>query len=401
MPSANKLSRSAVADGGFGDPDLTPKPLRISKREHARTSTTGTISLLFPIHKSQTQGNLQALAPSNESSSWINNTPLDLSLQDLAAPTSQWARRNTFLHVHKQRQSEPINTNWASLTKTSKEANKPIGLLSVASPAGSRRSCPTMSQLGNTSDTGTAVSATRPVSIRAFTIGTCGKHNPLSPVHEVSSSNSASPALRTRQRRAVTNVEAPYKDRNSFETSPHRITQRSSSTKNNLLSRVMSGLTNRNSNSHAASRGGYDAIQTPSEHSSATQFRARESKHVFKRSDSSIETVTSSDRYPEDAYAAFPTPPTSRATSSTTAGSVVSPHSTMPQRLRELCQPADAVVMGAELTLTPEYDELRTGKEQSMWVSLDIRGTANSPPSVQDVWSQHTGLDIVVVIDNS
>ena len=73
----------------------------------------------------------------------------------------------------------------------------------------------------------------------------------------------------------------------------------------------------------------------------------------------------------------------------------------MPPRFRELYQPADTVVMGAELTLTPEYDELRTGKEQSMWVSLDIRGTANSPSSVQDVWSQHTGLDIVVVIDNS
>ena len=401
MPSANKLSRSSVANGGFGDPDLTPKPLRIPKREHARTSTAGTISSLFPIHKSQTQGNLQALAPSNESSSWINNTPLDLSLQDLAAPTSQWARRNTFLHVHKQRQSEPINTNPGSLTKTLKEPNEPIGLSSVASPARSRKSCPTMSQLGSTSDTGTPVFATRPASIRAFTIGTYGKHNPLSPVHEVSSSNSASPALRTRHRRSVTSAEALYKDQNSFETSPYRITQRSSSTKNNLISRVMSGLTNRNYNSHAASRGGCDAMQTPLEHSPATQSRTRETKHIFKRSDSSVETDTSSDRNLQHALAAFPTPPTSRATSCTTAGSVDSHHSIMPQRFRDLCQPADAVVMGAELTLTPEYDELRTGKEQSMWVSLDIRGSANSPSSVQDVWSQHTGLDIVVIIDNS
>lgn len=397
MPSANELSRSAVANGGFGDPDLTPRPLRISKREHARTSTAGTINSLFPIPKSQTQGDLQALAPSNESSSWINHTPLDLSLQDLAAPTSQWARRNTFLHVHKQRQSEPINTNTASLTKTSKQPNEPIGL----SPARSRKSCPTMSQLGNTSDAGTAVSATRPVSMRAFTIGAFGKHNPLSPVHEVSSSNPASPALRTRQRRAATNAEAFYKDRNSFGTPPHRITQRSSSSKNNLLSRVMSGLTNRNYNGHAASRGEYDAIQTPLEHSPATQSRNRENKHVLKRSDSSIETDISSERIPQHAQAAYPSPPTSRATSSATAGSVDSHHSIMPERFRELCQTADAVVMGAELTLTPEYDELRTGKEQSMWVSLDVRGTANSSPNVQDVWAQHTGLDIVVIIDNS
>ena len=398
MPSANELSRSAVANGGFGDPDLTPKPLRISKREHARTSTAGTISSLFPIHKSQTQGDLQALAPSNEPSSC---TPLDLSLQDLAAPTSQWARRNTFLHVHKQRQSEPINTKPASVTKTSKEPNETLGLLSVGSPARSRKSCPTMSQLGNTSDTGTAVSATRPASIRAFTIGTFRKSNPLSPVHEVSSLNSVSPALRTRQRRAVTNAEAYYRDRNKFETSPHRLTQKTISAKNNLISRVMSGLTNRNHNSHAASRGGYDAMPTPSEHSPATSSRSRETKHVFKRSDSSIETDTLSERSPQHARGAYSTPPTSRATSSTTAGSVDSHHSNMPPRFRELCQPADTVVMGAELTLTPEYDELRTGKEQSMWVSLDIRGTANSPSTVQDVWSQHTGLDIVVVIDNS
>ena len=142
-------------------------------------------------------------------------------------------------------------------------------------------------------------------------------------------------------------------------------------------------------------------METPSEHSPATQFRTLESKHVFKRSDSSVETDMSFECNPQHARVAYSTPPTSRATSSTTAESVDSHHSTMPQRFRELCQPADAVVMGAELTLTPEYDELRTGKEQSMWVSLDIRGTANSPPSVQDVWSQHTGLDIVVIIDNS
>ena len=163
----------------------------------------------------------------------------------------------------------------------------------------------------------------------------------------------------------------------------------------------MSGLTNRNYNSHAASRGGYEGLQTPSEHPPSTLSRSREIKHVLKQSDSSIETDTSSERNPQHARGAYPTPPTSRTTSSTTAGSVDSHHSIMPQRLRELCQPADAVVMGAELTLTPEYDELRTRKEQSMWVSLDIRGTANSPPTVQDVWSQHTRLDIVVVIDNS
>ena len=99
--------------------------------------------------------------------------------------------------------------------------------------------------------------------------------------------------------------------------------------------------------------------------------------------------------------ATYPTPPTSGATSSTAVDSLDSHRSTLPERLRELCKPADAALMGAELTLTPEYDELSSEKERSMWVSLDIKGTTNLTSSVQDVWSQHTGLDIVVIIDNS
>ena len=393
----NKLSRNAVANGDFGDPDLTPKPLRITKREHLRTSTAGNInSLLLRIHKSQTQGDLQALAPSKECPIWVNNTQLNLSLQDLAAPTShQWPRRNTFLHVHKQRQSEPINTNTVALTTTSKE---PIGFPSVASPARSRSSCPTMSQLSRSSDASPAITAARPTSIRAFTTGAYRKQNPLSPVHEVSSSHSA---LRTRQRRAVTDAEAFYGDLDSLDSLPHRITEKQNSSKNSLMSRVMSGLTNRNHISNVASRGRYDATQTPSELSPTSPSRAREKKHAVKRSDSSTETDTSCESNLQHARPAYPTPPTSCATSSTTTGSTDSRPSIVPQRFRELCKPADAILMGAELTLTPEYDELRAGKEQSMWVSLDIKGTTNSTSNVQDVWSQHTGLDIVVVIDNS
>ena len=396
MSIANKPSRSPVANGGFGDPDLTPKPLRILKREQTRTSTVDTINSSLSIHKSQTQGNLQALAPSKKCITRVNSTQLDLSLQDLAAPTSQWARRNTFLHVHKQRQSEPIDANTAALIATYKE---PIGL---SLPARSRGSCPTMSQLGNSSDASKAITVARPASIRAFTTGTYRRQIPLSPVHEVSASPSASSAaLRTGQRRAVTNVETFYKDLDIFDSVSHRKIRKQSSTKNSLMSRVMNGLTSRNHISHAASRGGYDATRAPPNSLPAALPRTREDRHAFRQSDSSTETDNYCGRNLQNARAPYPTPPTSSATSSTTTESIDSRRSTKLRRLRELCRPADVVLMGADLTLTPEYNELSSEKGRSMWVSLDIKGSTNSTTTVQDVWSQHTGLDVVVVIDNS
>ena len=398
MSVAIKLSRNSVANGGFGDPDLTPKPLRISKREHTRTSTIGTVNSSLSIHKSQTQGNLQALTPNRKCSSRVNSTQLDLSLQDLAAPTSQWARRNTFLHVHKQRQSEPISTNMAVFSATSKE---PIGFSPFNPPVRTRDSCPAMGHLGSSSNASNAISVATPASLRAFTTGTYGRQNPLSPVHEVSSPPSRSSALRTRQRRAVTNVEAFYKDLDSFVYLPHRKLRKQSSTKNSLMSRVMSGLTNRNHINRAASRGGNDTADTLPESSPATFSRVRKEKHAFRQSDSSTETDTYCRRNPHQARAVYPTPPTSSATSSTTVESLDSRHSVQPKRFRELCKPADAILTGADLTLTPEYDKLNSEKERSIWVSLDIKGTTNSTCGVQDVWSQHTGLDIVVVIDNS
>lgn len=396
MSVNSKLSRNAVANGGFGDPDLTPKPLRISKREQARPSTASTLDPSHSIQTSQTQGNLQALAQGKKSSTRVNSTQLDLSLQDLAAPISEWARRNTFLHVHKQRQSEPINTSTAALAATVKGPFQPIGLSTADSPARSRDSWPRMSQLGSSSDATKAITVGRPASIRAFTTGTYRRQNPLSPVHEVSSSPSASLALPTRRRRAVTNVDAFYKDCDSFVSSPHRKVQSQGSLKSSLMSRMMSGLTNRNHVNHAVLR---HATQTPPDFS--PRSLAHEEKHSLEHSRSSTETNAYSGRKVHGARAAYPTPPMSIATSSSTAESPHPHRSPLPERFRHLCSPADAVLMGAELTLTPEYDEMSTKKDRSMWVSLDIKGTTNSTSNVQDVWAQHTGLDIVVIIDNS
>ena len=388
MSIASGLSRNAVANGSFGDPDLTPKPLRISKREQAGTSVNSSLS----VCKSQTHRNLQALAPSKRSSVRVNSTQLDLSLQDIAAPTSQWARQSTLLHVHKQRQSEPINTNTAALAAIPTES---IGFVSFDPPAGSRDLYPTMGQLGSSSD------AARPASTRAFTTGTYRRPTPLSPVHEVLSPLSASSTLRAAQRRAVSNVEAFYKDLDAFKTLPHQRLRKQRTFKNGLMSRMMSGLTHRTHVSHAASRSGNNDPQIPQELPPATSPRACKDMHDLRQSDSSTGTDSYCGSNFHDTLAAFPNPPISVATSPTTAGSSNSRPSIRSERFRELCRPADAVLMGAELALTPMYNHASSEEAHSMLVSLDIKGTTNSTSSVRDVWSQQTGLDVVVIIDNS
>ena len=389
-----EVLRSSPANGGFGDPNLTPKPLRISKREQVG-SNAGTVNSSFSIRKSQTHHDLQTLAPSKTCSTRINNTQLDLSRQDLAAPSSQWARRNTFLHVHKQRHSEPIYTNTAALIATSKE---PIGSSSPAfNPhARSRDSCPTMGQLGNGLNTSEVNTVNRPAATRAFTTGAYSRLDSLSPVHETSSSSlSASSALRGDQRRVVTNVETLYKDLTFNPLSRPRL-HKQHSKKHSLMSRMMSGLTNMAHNTNAMpSRNDASQITQIFPPTSQSRIPSRVDGHAPRRSSSSTATG-GSDIY--NSLSAVPTPPISCATSPTT---VNSRPSVRPRILRELCTPVDATMVGAELTLNPEYDHLSSEKEQSMLVSLDIKGTTNSTSSVQDVWSQHTGLDVVVVIDNS
>lgn len=463
MSLTNRVLRYPVANhGGFGDPDLTPKPLQISKRKQTGPSNTGNIKSSPSIRKSQTHCDLQILASSKRSSTRVNSMQLDLSRQDLTVPTSEWARRNAFLHVHKQRRSEPIKTSTAATTGLTATIEEPISLSPSIPPARSRDSCPTMSQFGSSSDASQAITVARPPSTRAFTTGTYRKFNPLSPVHEVSSSTSASSALRQGQRRAVSNAEAFYNDLDALKSLAHRGLRKQRSFKNSFMSRMMTGLTNRTHVGHAVPWEAHQGTRTldslPSTPSRARNvtYPLRQSNssemHPLRQSNSSgrsplrpsisrdsshgtrtlesppptpswahkgtppLKQSNSSDRYPlrqtdsgtrtqtycendlHRAQAAFPTPPASNPTSPTT-GSFTS--QSRPERFRDLCTPANAVLMGAELKLTPEYDQLSSGHGRGMLVSLDIRGITNSTSSVQDVWSEHTGLDVVVVIDNS
>ena len=388
MSAVSKLSRSAVANGGFGDPDLTPKPLRISKREHAGTTTAMTFnsSPVNIIPKSQTQHSLQALAPSQRISTRINSTQLDLSSQGYTAPTSQWGRRNTFLRVHKQRQSAPVNPT----------CTEPIGSLPFNPPARSRNSCPPMVQLESSSDASRDFSISKTSNIRAFSTNTPS----LRPVHEIWSPPSGSSALTGRQRRAVTDFNASYKDLDNFNPLLYQGIPRQHSTKPSIVSRMMSSLTNRTHTSQTISRSRDEASQPPQDHSQFATSRARRDIHYVRQRNPSTRDNLNSERDLHSAPMAFPSPPISD-TSSTTRRSHDSRRSSKLERIRELCKPVDSALMGAELTLTPGYDQGSSEKERNMLVSLDITGTTNSTSGDQDVWSQHTGLDIVVVIDNS
>ena len=58
-------------------------------------------------------------------------------------------------------------------------------------------------------------------------------------------------------------------------------------------------------------------------------------------------------------------------------------------------------MMGAQLTLTSEYDILDFDDGKTMLVAIDVQAVLNTTISGQNLWSQHTGLDVVVIIDNS
>ena len=58
-------------------------------------------------------------------------------------------------------------------------------------------------------------------------------------------------------------------------------------------------------------------------------------------------------------------------------------------------------MIGAELNLIPENDELGFENGKSMFVAIDVKGVMNAAGGGEDVWSQHTGLDVVVILDNS
>ena len=124
---------------------------------------------------------------------------------------------------------------------------------------------------------------------------------------------------------------------------------------------------------------------------------------VGRRSVSSAGTDDYGGSELDGTLSAFPTPPTTTDTSPTSPPMTEFASSSRPvsQQYRSLRKPEDAAVLGVKLTLSPEYDQLSPDNGKSMFVAIDVEGALNTTTSGQNLWSQHTGLDVVVIIDNS
>lgn len=141
------------------------------------------------------------------------------------------------------------------------------------------------------------------------------------------------------------------------------------------------------------------SMQLPPQNVQSLESQPCQDLNIAKRSISG-ETDTGSDSEWDNALSAFPTPPRSYYTAPTSAASTRSSRPPS-QRYRNLRKPEHATVMGAQLTLTSEYDELDSNDGKTMLVAIDVQGVLNTAISGQNLWSQHTGLDVVVIIDNS
>ena len=118
-----------------------------------------------------------------------------------------------------------------------------------------------------------------------------------------------------------------------------------------------------------------------------------------ERSSFSTQGTMMSSNNVRDCLAAFPTPPTTN--SSPTSSVSFANLQARQKRLRELCKPQDTAIMGAELTVTPEVDHVCPDRGGTLLVAVDMKGAIDHVRNDSDSWSQHTGLDVVVIIDNS
>lgn len=258
-------------------------------------------------------------------------------------------------------------------------------------------------ELGGHADARAANTEARPASTRAVTTGAFKKTDFLRPINDEPLVPLVPTPLRRSRRRAVTGNEGYHGHIESMTgTSDHGLLKQSS-TRHRLISRVMSGLINRAHPNHAESKDGNSTMQPP--HNDTTDCNTRDMDKIdtTRRSVSSAGTDDYGGSELEGALSAFPTPPSTASASPTSPTSIGFATSSRPisQQHRSLRKPEDAAAMGVQLTLTPEYDQLSSDNGKTMFVAIDVEGALNTTISGQNLWSQHTGLDMVVIIDNS
>ncbi len=350
--------------------ELTPKPLRIVKQILIPTTTNSPVILA----ESQVQQNL---VPTRRS--WVTNTTeLDLSLRDPAESTSPWSRRHAFLNVRKQRISDETSTTSGELTHSGRPAV---------------RSCSPQMQTAPDKRIGAAIPQLNSTTFQ--------KSYFLSPINDELVVPPAATSLIGGHRHAMPTNEGSHihTDMERGLASPGM--RRQPSFRHRFISRMMSGLMSK-SNSNAMARvEEKKSLISPFDQGSA-DLEPVEQLDIARRSVSSAASDTLSGNDLDNALAAFPSPPMSIVTPSTTVASFETSKTYHPQSDRELSQPELPKALAIELDITPEKEFLGSENETSMFVAVDVRAclTGGGVEHLKGR-SPDNGLDIAVIIDNS
>lgn len=360
-------------DGGSGDPEVTPKPLKIAKRGNLRLSDPVAINSLPCISTSESQ---HSLVPVRRSSVSIDLSRLDVSQHDYTSPTSHSSDSSASLYVRKQRRSGSSYSSVASAA-----TDDPDGSSLVRADAGSREHLASImvgGESGNTPNESKVSITTRPAPLRAFTTGVFDKTIFLSPINdEPLISPTPVVAFNGRQRALTTNTGS-HNPTEAGQSARRHVLRRQPSFKQRLLT-VINGLTHRAHYGHAIDATGKE--------------------HVRRSLSTGIDACSGSEL--DGALSAFPTPPKSNNTLPTIATSRQSSIPPSP-RFCNVRRPEVATIMGPQLEVTSEYEEINARNGKTMMVAIDIEGALNTTTtSGQNLWNREVGLDVVVIIDNS
>ena len=381
--SNNHHSRPS-GSGEFQDPDLTPKPLRIAKQGSLRKSESVNTSRILSASVTN-----RASIPTRTSSVSSASTQSDLPPPDQRTKASQWVKRDTSLHLDKRRRGHSVSASTDSdarskpseLSSSSKPLRQP-NYQGISNAAGF--------DSGNNSVQVKARVTSEPTAARAFS--TKSEKPPPAPYTPPTS-----------QIRVMTEF-VPIRGRIEATKNEHDKGLRGQPTsKRGFITRVMSNLTLKSrSDSAIAATEANNGEHTSDTNMLISKLQSPENAAPSGRtSDSSNRTGQLYENDLESVLTNFPTPPTSIETSPRISEGV-SISQAEDQRYCRLRRPERASILGANLTLTAEHAELKSDGEESILIAIDIEGAIKSPPiSTNDLWSQHTGLDIVVIIDNS
>ena len=396
MSIFDTLPRLVSEDGGFGNPEVTPQPLRIAKRGNLRSSQRLTFNsppCCSTLHSHH------SLVPTRTSSVSISLAHLFPSQQNSEFPTTEWNTSKTSIDVHKQRRSGSSQTGSGG---PSAEYRPSVPSASVPTHARTRYQCrptPFESELESTRAETSVITAVRSRARRAFSSGIFEKINWLSPVNGIPLTLPTPLITHAGRRRVVTTNDAPHRISECGKFDQVHVIRKQRSFKERLMTRMVGNSAPRAHNYQLVGKERCQTMQVPPQHVKPLESQPCRNPSIAKRS-ISVKTETASDSECDNALSAFPTPPRSYYTAPTSAGSRRSSRPSS-ERYRNLRKPEHAATMGAQLTLTSEYDVLDFDNGKTMLVAIDVQAVLNTTISGQNLWAQHTGLDVVVIIDNS